>query len=71
MPTYEYECSNCSDHFDINQKISEYKLTKCLKCDKEALIRVISAGPSFHLKGEGWPSADMKNGGIHRKRYLD
>ncbi len=52
MPTYEYECQKCGDHFEIEQKITAGKLTKCSKC-KGKLERIIAA-TGFSLKGGGW-----------------
>ena len=55
MPTYEYECGNCSHRFEEWQKITAASLKKCPKCGKHKLERLISA-PAFHLKGGGWYS---------------
>ena len=34
MPIYEYRCEDCDKVFEVIQKISEKKLTKC-KCSKK------------------------------------
>jgi len=60
MPFYEYECSACSHHVEVLQKISEAHLRKCPDCGKSALKRLISA-PVFRLKGAGWYETDFKS----------
>ena len=63
MPIYEYECTKCSKHFEIMQKISDDTLTSCRKCGGE--LKKLITNTSFVLKGSGWyvtdyPSADRK-----------
>jgi putative FmdB family regulatory protein len=41
MLTYEYECTNCKDVFEIRQSIKDKPLTCCQKCEQETLQRVI------------------------------
>lgn len=54
MPLYTYKCTNCEDQFDVRQKISEAKLTKCSKCNTESLQKVITTTQAPVLKGGGW-----------------
>ncbi len=37
MPIYEYKCEDCDKVFEVIQKISEKKLTKC-KCSKNGTV---------------------------------
>jgi putative FmdB family regulatory protein len=53
MPTYEYACTACDNHWEEVQKISEAALEVCPKCGKSTAKRQISGG-SFILKGGGW-----------------
>jgi putative FmdB family regulatory protein len=60
MPIYEYQCTHCHHHFDLMQKISDEPVTRCPQCDKNTLIKLISAA-GFQLKGTGWYATDFKN----------
>jgi putative FmdB family regulatory protein len=53
MPTYEYVCTDCQNHWEEVQKISEPALEVCPKCSKKTAKRQISGG-NFILKGGGW-----------------
>ena len=56
MPVYEYKCFRCKEEFEVEQKITDKKLSKHSEiektCDGE-LERLIS-NASFLLKGTGW-----------------
>jgi putative FmdB family regulatory protein len=67
MPFYEYECTKCSYHKEILQKITDKPLVKCEKCNGK-MKKLISA-TSFHLKGSGWYVTDYasKNGSCASK----
>ena len=41
MPIYEYKCEDCDKVFEVIQKISEKKLTKC-KCSKNGTVHRLS-----------------------------
>ena len=67
MPTYEYACTACDNHWEEVQKISEAPLEVCPKCGKSTAKRQISGG-NFILKGGGWyadlySSTPKKSGG--------
>ncbi len=51
MPTYEYQCQECNHRLEEIQKFSDPALTKCPKCDKDKLQRLISGGLGFSVKG--------------------
>jgi putative FmdB family regulatory protein len=55
MPTYEYACSECDNHWEEVQRITEPALEVCPRCGKKSAHRQISAG-NFILKGGGWYS---------------
>ncbi len=51
MPTYEYECSGCGHRLEEFQWFSEAKLTDCPGCGGKTLVRLISGGAGFVVKG--------------------
>lgn len=63
MPTYEYQCQACGHRFDILQKITEGPLTRCPKCQRARLKRLIGAGLGVIFKGSGFYSTDNRRGG--------
>jgi len=60
MPTYEYECQACGHSFDELQTMAEPKLTKCPKCHKNKLVRLIGGGSGMIFKGSGFYETDYK-----------
>lgn len=61
MPTYQYECQNCKHKFDYFQSMKDIKLTKCPKCNKESLKRLIGSGCGVIFKGNGFYETDYKH----------
>jgi len=61
MPIYEYQCQSCKEHIELLQKISDEPATKCPKCKKNKLKKMVSAA-GFRLKGSGWYETDFKSG---------
>jgi putative FmdB family regulatory protein len=53
MPTYEYLCTACQNHWEEVQKITEDAIEVCPRCGAHAAKRQISGG-NFILKGGGW-----------------
>lgn len=51
MPTYEYQCKGCEHRFDEMQSFNDPVLTKCPKCKKKKLQRLISGGAGFIVRG--------------------
>ena len=60
MPTYEYQCSQCSHRFEAFQSITADPLTECPKC-KGAIHRVISSGGGLIFKGSGFYITDYRS----------
>ncbi|WP_228856083.1 FmdB family zinc ribbon protein [Desulfomarina profundi] len=52
MPVYEYECRECENVFEVQQRISDDPLTHCPECDGP--VRKLVSMSSFQLKGGGW-----------------
>ena len=61
MPIYDYKCSECEYEIEIIQKFSDEPRTLCTSCNKNTLLKMVSA-PSFRLKGGGWYETDFKTG---------
>jgi len=61
MPTYEYECMECSHHFEAFQAMSDEPIKSCPKCGSE-VRRLIFGGTGVIFKGSGFYVTD-KNGG--------
>lgn len=61
MPTYEYRCENCGNEIEVLQSIKDAPLTKCPKCGKETLKKMISGGAGLIFKGSGFYLTDYKN----------
>ncbi len=62
MPTYEYECEKCGDHFEQFQNISDDPLTTCPKEEcKGSVHRIISPGAGFLFKGSGFYITDYRS----------
>lgn len=55
MPTYEYLCDQCGKKFELEQRITEDPIKKCVHCGKLKAKRLITQG-NFILKGGGWYS---------------
>jgi putative FmdB family regulatory protein len=61
MPIYEYRCTQCEHEMEALQKISDQPLIVCPVCEKESLVKKISAA-GFRLSGTGWYETDFKTG---------
>jgi putative FmdB family regulatory protein len=63
MPTYEYKCSKCGNHFDRFQSIKEKALSKgaCPVCGGD-VVRMISGGAGLIFKGPGFYATDYRSG---------
>ena len=54
MPVYDYACDECDDVFEFEQSIKEEKGALCPYCGHFSRNRLISAGTTFCLRGDGW-----------------
>ena len=59
MPTYEYECTECGQKFDVFQKMTDSFLKECPKC-KGKVKRLIGSGSGMIFKGSGFFATDYK-----------
>ena len=60
MPIYEYQCANCGHQLEELQSITEPPLTKCPKCGKDTLKKLIGSGGGLIFKGSGFYLTDYK-----------
>src|SRR6185436_9821561 len=60
MPTYSYRCKNCGNEFDQYQKFTDNPLTRCPKCSKNMLRRVLQPS-AIVFKGTGWYATDNRS----------
>ena len=61
MPTYNYYCGECDDHFSCFQKMSEESFSICKKCG-HTIERIITGGTGLIFKGSGFYLTDYKDG---------
>ncbi|TAN35739.1 MAG: zinc ribbon domain-containing protein [Verrucomicrobia bacterium] len=60
MPTYEYECAQCADHFEKFQSIKAAPLKKCPQCGGR-VRRLIGTGAGLLFRGSGFYSTDYRS----------
>lgn len=59
MPTYEYECPECTAVYELQQSFSAETTHTCEKCGKGIAKRVLHA-PTVVFKGSGWYVTDSR-----------
>jgi putative FmdB family regulatory protein len=62
VPIYVYRCENCGLEKELLQKMSDPPLTHCESCDKDTMVKQVTAA-GFELKGTGWYVTDFRDGG--------
>jgi putative FmdB family regulatory protein len=70
MPTYEYECQKCGDHFDLYQSIKDEPIKKCPKC-KGRVKRLLGTGAGLLFKGSGFYITDYRKPGYKEAAKKD
>jgi putative FmdB family regulatory protein len=53
MPTYVYECSSCTQTFEVEQRITENALTSC-PCGSEGTVKRLIQPTAMMFKGSGF-----------------
>ena len=59
MPTYEYECLECKNRFELFQSVNDEPVRTCASCNGRVRKLFSSAGIIF--KGSGFYVNDYKN----------
>ncbi|MEZ6133719.1 MAG: zinc ribbon domain-containing protein [Pirellulaceae bacterium] len=71
MPTYDYQCDACEHLFEIFQGINDDKLTKCPKCGKKKLRRLLGTGAAVVFKGSGFYQTDYRSDSYKKAAAAD
>jgi len=66
MPTYEYRCPDCSNDFELFQKMSDEPVASCPKCGAAAQRR-LSGGAGLLFKGSGFYITDYARGDSYKQ----
>lgn len=71
MPTYDYECSQCDNKWEVFQSIKANPLRKCPACGKLKAKRVIGAGAGIIFKGSGFYQTDYRSSSYKKAADAD
>ncbi len=67
MPNYDYRCEKCEQVFEVFQKMSDDKLTTCIKDGCGGTVkRLLGTGAGVIFKGSGFYETDNRS-----KSYSD
>ena len=58
MPTYEYQCLSCRQHFERKQSFTDEPVKVCPSCGGE--VRKVLHPPGIVFKGSGWYVTDSR-----------
>lgn len=61
MPTYDYECDGCGHCWELFQKITDDKITKCPECKRPKARRLFGTGAAIVFKGSGFYQTDYRS----------
>jgi putative FmdB family regulatory protein len=59
MPTYEYSCKACGEHFEIVQSFKDNALTECPSC--KGPLRKVFGNIGVAFKGSGFYKTDSRS----------
>lgn len=71
MPTYEYECQDCDERFEIFHPMSEKPRKTCPKCGKDTLKRLLGTGAGIIFKGSGFYCTDYRSNTYSNAKKAD
>lgn len=71
MPTYEYECRDCHHQFELFQSITAKPITRCPKCKKNKVRRLIGKGAGIIFKGSGFYQTDYRSDHYKKQSAAD
>jgi len=66
MPTYEYECMECKNRFDVFQSMNDIPIERCVKCNGK--VRKLFSSTGIIFKGSGFYVNDYKNNETGKKK---
>lgn len=58
MPLYDYRCQSCGKEFEVQQRMTEDSLSKCIYCEGPVQRLISAAGIVF--KGSGFHITDYR-----------
>tara|TARA_Y100001936_G_C15593702_1_gene418241 strand:+ start:178 stop:498 length:321 start_codon:yes stop_codon:yes gene_type:complete len=63
MPTYQYRCIACDNHFEVRQSFTDEPISACLDegCDGE--VKKVFGNVGIAFKGSGFYKNDSRSGG--------
>jgi putative FmdB family regulatory protein len=70
MPTYEYKCNVCGNHFEKFESINSKPRAKCPICGGAAK-RLISGGAGLIFKGSGFYATDYRSSSYKKEAEKD
>ena len=70
MPTYEYECNQCSHRFEQFQSMKAEPIKECPVCKGETR-RLIGSGAGIIFKGSGFYQTDYRSSSYRKKAEAD
>ncbi len=70
MPTYEYECCECPNRFEVFQKMTEEHLKDCPKCKGE-VRRLVGIGSGVIYKGSGFYTTEYRSDSYKKREKED
>lgn len=60
MPTYVYECSQCNDQYEVEQRITEDPLETC-RCGSKGTVKRLIQPVGVMFKGSGFHINDYSS----------
>lgn len=70
MPTYEYECCECPNRFEVFQRMTEEHLKDCPKC-KGKVRRLVGTGSGVIYKGAGFYTTEYRSESYKKREKED
>jgi putative FmdB family regulatory protein len=70
MPTYQYQCQECTHAFEVFQSITASPVSTCPQC-AGPVVRLISGGAGFLFKGSGFYTTDYRSEGYKKAEKAD
>lgn len=68
MPTYEYKCTECDEHFEIQQSIKDDTLKTLAGDDHEHLLKKVFHPVGIAFKGDGFYKNDARSSSKSSKK---